>query len=78
MFQNIKVALRITGTLPATSCKCKRSFSALRRLKSYTHSPMVAERLNGLALLHVHKDIIVNIDKVIHLYAMKNQRLKFC
>ena len=39
---------------------------------------MVAERLNGLALLHVHKDIIVNIDKVIDLYAMKNQRLKFC
>ena len=39
---------------------------------------MVAERLNGLALLHVHKDIIGNIDKLIDLYAMKNQRLKFC
>ena len=38
---------------------------------------MVAERFNGLALFHVHKDIIVNIDKVIDLYAMKNQRLKF-
>ena len=38
---------------------------------------MVAERLNGLALFHVHKDIIVKIDKVIDLYAMKNQRLKF-
>ena len=77
-FQNIKVALRITGTLPVTSCECERSFSALRRLKTYTRSTMVAERLNGLALLHVHKDIIVNIDKVIDLYAMKNQRLKFC
>ena len=39
---------------------------------------MVAERLNGLALLHVHKHIIVNIDKVIDLYAIKNRRLKFC
>ena len=29
-FQNIKVALRITGTLPVTSCECERSFSALR------------------------------------------------
>ena len=77
-FQNIKVALRIIGTLPVTSCECERSFSALRRLKTYTRSTMVAERLNGLALLHVHKDIIVNIDKVIDLYAMKNQRLKFC
>ena len=47
-------------------------------LKIYTRSTMVAERLNDLALLHAHKDIIVNIDKVIDLYAMKNQRLKFC
>ena len=77
-FQNIKVALRIIGTLPVTSCECERSFSALRRLKTYTRSTMVAEKLNGLALLHVHKDIIVNIGKVIGLYAMKNRRLKFC
>ena len=77
-FQNIKVALRKTGTLPITSCECERSFSALRRLKTYTRSTMVAERLNGLALLHVHKDISVNIDKLIDLYAMKNRRLKFC
>ena len=77
-FQNIKFALRIIGTLPVTSCECERSFSALRRLKTYTHSTMVAERLNGLALLYVHKDIIVNMDKVIDLYAMKNRRLKFC
>ena len=71
-FQNIKVALRIIGTLPVTSCECERSFSALRRLETYTRSAMVAERLNGLALLHVHKDIIVNIDKVLDLCAMKN------
>ena len=35
-FQNIKVALRIIGTLPLTSCECERSFFALRRLKTYT------------------------------------------
>ena len=63
--------------MPVTSCECERSFSALRMLKTYTRSTMVAERLNGLALFHVLKDIIVNIDKVIDLYAMKNQRLKF-
>ena len=76
--QNIKVALRINGTLPVTSRECERSFSALGRLKTYSRSTMVAERINGLALLHVHKDIIVNIDKVIDFYAMKNRRLIFC
>ena len=77
-FQNIKIALRIIGTLTVTSCECERSFSALRRLKFYTPNTMVAERLNALVLLHVHKYIIVNIDKAIDLYAMKNRRLKFC
>ena len=75
-FQNIKVALRIIGTLQVISYDCERSFSALRSLKSFTRSTMVAERLNGLALLHVHIDIVVNIDKVIDVYAMKIRRLK--
>ena len=75
-FQNIKVDLRIIGTLPVTYER-ERSFSVLRRVKTYTRSKMVAETLNGLALLHVHKDTIVNIDKVIDLYAMKNRRFKF-
>ena len=76
-FQNIKVALRIIGTLPVTSCESARSFSALGRLKTYIRSPMAAERLNGLSLLHVHKDITANIGKVTYLYAMKNRRLTF-
>ena len=45
--------------MPVTSCECERSFSGLKRLKPYTRRTMVAERLNGLALLHVLKDIIV-------------------
>ena len=32
-FKIIKIALRILGTLPVTSCESERSFSALRRLK---------------------------------------------
>ena len=64
--------------MPVTSYECERSSSVLRRLKTYTRSSMVAERLNGLVLLHVHKAITVNIDKLIDLYAMKKRILKFC
>ena len=41
-FENIKMLLRILATLPVTSCECERSFSALRRLKNYNRSTMVA------------------------------------
>lgn len=74
---NISILLRILGTLPVTSCGCERSFSAMRRLKTYTRSTMVSDRLNGLALMHVHQDIVPDIQKVIDLFALDNRRLSF-
>ncbi|XP_057299418.1 52 kDa repressor of the inhibitor of the protein kinase-like [Hydractinia symbiolongicarpus] len=72
-FENIKIALRILGTLPVTSCESERSFSALRRLKEYARSTMTNDRLNGLALLYIHQEIIPDKDKVIDRYALSNR-----
>ena len=64
-FQNIQMALKILATIPVTSCSCERSFSAMSRLKNYTRSTMTDDRLNGLALMHIHRDIIPSIDNVL-------------
>ena len=40
---NIKVCLRILGTLPVTTCTCERSFFSMRRLKTYNRCTMVSE-----------------------------------
>ncbi len=42
-------------TTPVGSVSCERSFSALRRLKLWTHSSMIEERLSGLAMLLIHR-----------------------
>ena len=42
-----------------------RSFSGLRRLKTYLRSTMKEDRLNGLALLMVHRSISISINKII-------------
>ena len=76
-YENIKVALRILGTLPVTSCECERSFSSLRRLKDYTRNTMTADRLNGLALMYVHREIVPDIEKVIDRFSQSNRRLEF-
>ncbi|XP_046854203.1 52 kDa repressor of the inhibitor of the protein kinase-like [Xenia sp. Carnegie-2017] len=60
-FQNIKVILQILGTLPITSCECERSISALRILKDYKRSTMVEERLNGLAPMKIHQEILPDV-----------------
>ncbi|XP_046862975.1 uncharacterized protein LOC124456622 [Xenia sp. Carnegie-2017] len=58
-----------TGTLPITSCECERSISALRNLKTYQRSTMVEERLNGLALMRIHPEIIPDIERLINMFA---------
>ena len=73
-FINIKICLRILLTLPVTTCSWERSFSSLRRLKNYTRSIMVSGRLNGIALMHVHLEIIPGTEKVKDLYAGQNRR----
>ena len=51
----------ILRTISVTSCKAKRSFSGLCRLKTYLQSSIGENRLNGLALLHIHQDINVDL-----------------
>ena len=42
--------------MPATNAVSERSFSALKRVKTYLRSTTGDSRLNHLMMLHVHKD----------------------
>lgn len=44
------------------------------RLKTWLGSRMGDHRLTGFALLHTHKDIIVNIEQVINRFANEKKR----
>ena len=54
VFPNIRKMLIHIMILPVTLCEAERSFSTLRRIKTYLCSTMKQERLTGLALLNVH------------------------
>lgn len=49
-------------TIPLTTCTTERSFSMLRRLKTYLRSTMSQQRLNHLAILNCHKTICDSIN----------------
>ena len=74
---NIKVWLSILGTTPVTTCTCERSFSSNRWLETYTRWTMISERLSGIALMHVHQEIVPDKEKVIDLFAVTNRRFNF-
>jgi len=48
--------------IPASSATAERSFSWLRRLKTYLRAIMSQERLNHVALFHVHQNRLYNLD----------------
>ena len=50
--------------MPATNAVSERSFSALKRVKTYLRSTTGEGRLNHLMLLHVHKELADGIDMV--------------
>lgn len=56
--------LRLILVLPATNSVSERSFSALRRVKTYLRSTMNQSRLNHLMILHVHKHLTDRLDLV--------------
>ena len=43
--------------MPATNAVSERSFSALRRVKTYLRATMAQEMLKHFMVLHVHKDL---------------------
>ena len=73
-FPNVGELLTIACTLPVTSCECERSISRLRYLKTYLRSTMSEERLNGLAMMYVHRDITCDANIIVDKFAHKHPR----
>ena len=61
-FPNTYIAYRIMLTIPITVASAERSFSKLKIIKSYLRSTMSQDRLNGLAILSIEKDILANLE----------------
>ena len=61
MYPNVIALIKIFCTLPVTSCSAERSFSGLKRIKTPFRLAMTNSRLTGLTLLHIHRDIPIDI-----------------
>jgi hypothetical protein len=74
----IHLMLKVLASLPVSIASAERSFSSLRRLKTWLRSTMTEERLVGLALLNIHRDIPVDVSNVITRFSKSgNHRLDF-
>ena len=62
MFPHVEALIRLLLVNPASSATAERSFSSLRRLKSYLRSTCGQRRLTTLARCHVHKHIMDGVN----------------
>ena len=59
-FCNIFTIMQLLATIPISSASSERSFSTLKYLKNYLRNTMAQDRLNGLALMYVHREKHIN------------------
>ena len=62
IYSEIVLLVKLILVMPASNATSERSFSALRRIKTYLRTTMSQERLNNLMILFVHRDSLEQID----------------
>lgn len=69
---------KLVLVIPATNAVSERSFSVLKRIKTYLRSTTEEARLNQIIRFHVHKDLADGTDilEVANLFVGYNQRRK--
>ena len=79
-FPNACITYRILLTIPVTVAYVERSFSKLKLIKSYLRSTMSQERLTGLAILSIEKEMVAKLEykTLINTFAtQKARKIKF-
>ena len=75
-FIQVQKLLQIFYLLPISSASAERSFSTLRRVKTWQRSTMDEERLRGLALMNIEKEAVrsLDLDKILDVFASAHGR----
>ena len=78
IYSEVVTLVRILLVIPATNATSERTFSALRRIKTYLRSTMTQARLNHLITLHVHKDRTdsLNLTEIANEFTSRNEKRK--
>ncbi|CAI6357531.1 unnamed protein product [Macrosiphum euphorbiae] len=76
-FPNYTNILKIFLTIPTNTASNERSFSALRKLKTYLRVTMSQERLSSLVILYIQKEYTIDFDNIIDKFdaSIRDRRL---
>ena len=62
MLSGVYHLIQIFITIPVTTATAERTFSSLKKLKTFLRSTMTQLQLNALILMYVHRDLTESMD----------------
>ena len=74
LYPNMSVCLNVLLVMPVSTATAERSFSTMRRVKTYLRSTMSTGRLSGLGLLNIYKDKQIDTEAVVEIFARRKPR----
>ena len=78
VYPAVHFLLKVLAAMPVSVASAERSFSTLRRVKTYLRTTMTEERLASLALINIHRDYDLEMESIINRFAHKqNRRVNF-
>ena len=76
-FPNIHQLLLIGCTLPVTSAEAERTFSLLRRIKTYSRSTLAESHFSDLAVIAMHYKERIPVEEVLEAFIQQHPRRLF-
>lgn len=79
-FPAVRKMLVYYQTIPPTTCTVERSFSTLRRVKTWLRSMMSEDRLSNLCLLSVHRERVKGLnleEKALNRFSESKRNIQF-
>jgi hypothetical protein len=78
-YPNVLQALQILLVFPATTVEAERSFSTMKRVKTWQRTSMTSERLSDICTIHCNRN---RLDEDVLTYVLRvmtgpNRRMKF-
>ena len=62
-YPSVRSAIQTIMALPSTTAEAERSFSCMKRVKTWLRLTMTSDRLSDLCVLHCHSERINDIEK---------------
>ena len=72
LFSELHILLKLYLTITLSNATAERSFSALRRVKTYLRNILTQEDLNYYLILHAHK-YLTDLENVLKHFVMVNE-----